>query len=154
MLPGDRLICAFIENQTIGTQFQKWPLHLTIVPWFRLSDSSERLAKGLEKALTTVGTFEVTAEGESFFGPRKKRPVRLLQISGPLMQTEAKVRSYLHQKCAWLVDETTKKRYAFRPHVTMQGEKSLPPGYTFQIQRLYMVEQRGDYKEVAAVINL
>jgi 2'-5' RNA ligase len=112
------------------------------------------LAKGLEKALATIGTFEVSADGEALFGPRKTRPVRLLQVSDPLVQTEAKVRRYLHQKRAWLVDETTKKRYAFRPHVTTQEVERLPEGRRVHIDRLYIVEQKGSYKKIVSVINL
>jgi hypothetical protein len=34
MLPGDRLICGFIDEHQAGEQFQTWLLHITIVPCF------------------------------------------------------------------------------------------------------------------------
>lgn len=154
MLPGDRLVCAFIEEQRAGTQFKAWLLHVTIVPWFRLPDSSEVIVEGLEQALKTITPFEVVADGEAMFGPRKNRPVRLLKQPTPLSDIEAKVRTYLHKKRAWLVDETTKIRQDFRPHVTMQKDNGLQAGEKFMINRLYIVEQKGEYKEIVAEVKL
>lgn len=154
MLPGDRLVCAFVEPQTVGAQFKTWLLHVTIVTWFRLDDGSAAIARGLEKALQTIVPFEVIAGGEALFGPKKSRLVRLLQASEPLAQTEAKVRSYLHKKRAFLLDEMTQKHYSFRPHVTEQGEERLRGGDTFRVDQLYIVQQKGDYKEVVSKIAL
>jgi len=35
MVPGDKLICLFIDDYSIGDKFSEWPLHITIIPWFR-----------------------------------------------------------------------------------------------------------------------
>lgn len=148
MLPGDRLICAFVEKQPVGLQFKQWPLHVTIVPWFRLDEPSEVIAQGLERALAAIRPFELVAEGTAQFGPRGGRPVSLLRSSTEIVQIEEKVRTYFHKKRAWLVDETTKKRYSFRPHVTVQGDVRLQDGDTFSCDRLYIVQQKGDYKEI------
>jgi hypothetical protein len=88
------------------------------------------------------------------FGPRRNRPATLIEPSESLASVERHVRSYLHQKRAWLVDETTKKPYDFRPHVTYQGENKLEAGASIEIGRLFTIEQKGDYKEVVAEIKL
>jgi hypothetical protein len=87
-------------------------------------------------------------------GPRKNRPAMMIAQPTRLTGIEQKVRSYLHKKRAWLVDETTKRKYNFRPHVTTQGEHALQPGDKFYINRLYIVEQKGDYKEIMSEIHL
>lgn len=153
MLPGDRLVCAFLEPRVVGTQFKTWFLHVTIVPWFRLDDVSETVARGLEKALKTVVPFELVGDGSAKFGPHKNRPVRLLGQSTPLMLIERQVRNYLHKKRAWIVDETTKVRRQFRPHVTNQGENGMAEGDTFRCDRLYIVEQKGDCKEIVSEVR-
>jgi 2'-5' RNA ligase len=153
MLPGDRLICAFVERQEVGTQFRHWFLHVTIVPWFRLDDSSAVITSGLTEALQQITQFEAVADSEARFGPRKRR-VSLLRQPTPLSGIEGKVRTYLHKKRAWLVDATTKRHYGFRPHVTMQGEQELALGEAFWCDRLYIVEQKGDYKEIVSAIKL
>jgi len=154
MLPGDRLVCAFVENQPVGTQFKTWLLHVTIVPWFRLDEAADVLAQGLERAMYDTPPFTVTTDGEAQFGPRKNRPVRLLLPTEQLEQIEAKTRNYLHKKRAFLIDETTKKPYSFRPHVTAQSGFLLPENASFLVDRLYIVEQKGDYKEIVSEIKL
>jgi 2'-5' RNA ligase len=149
MLPGDRLACLFVEARRVGERFERWPLHVTIVAWFRLDAPSEQLGLGLQRALQTVEPFAVRADGEARFGPRK-RSVRLLEASQPLLDVERKTRRYLHKKRALLIDETTKRRYDFRPHVTAQGEQALGAEVILRFERLYIVEQKGDYKEIVS----
>lgn len=154
MLPGDRLVCTFVENQAVGTQFKTWLLHVTIVPWFRLDESADVIASGLERAMYGIEPFDVATDGEAMFGPRKNRPVRLLLPTEQLDTIESKARSYLHKKRAFLIDETTKKPYSFRPHVTVQNGFLLPEAASFRIDRLYIVQQKGDYKEIVSEIQL
>jgi len=154
MLPGDRLVCAFVEPQAVGAQLTSWPLHVTIVPWFRLADSSEVIVKGLTEALKTTPSFDAVVGGEAMFGLRKNRVVRVIEQPTLFMQIEAKVRAYLHKKRALLIDETTKHHPEFRPHVTNQGAIGLRSGDVFSCDRLYVVEQRSDYKEIISEVGL
>ena len=154
MLPGDRLVCAFVEQQQVRAQFKTWLLHITLVPWFRLDLSTVQITQGLERALKKVETMKVVTADEAQFGPRKNRTVRLLQSSEQLERIEVKVRNYLHKKRAFLLDETTKKPYSFRPHVTAQNGFLLPENVRFMIDRLYIVEQKGDYKEIVSEVLL
>lgn len=153
MQPGDRLICCLVESLAVGDRFKEWPLHITIVPWFRLDDDSEHLAKGMSKTLTELVAFSVTATETVMFGPKHNRPAILVEPVEILANAHNHIRSYLHQKRAWLVDETTKKRYDFRPHVTFQGEEKLTTGDEVRVSELFMVEQCGDYKEIVSEIS-
>jgi 2'-5' RNA ligase len=154
MLPGDRLVCGFVEPQQVGERFQSWLLHVTIVPWFRLSDDSLTLAAGLERALQNIEPFEASiSEVQANFGARKREAGVIAQPT-PFSDIEQKVRTYFHKKRAWLVDETTKRRYEFRPHVTLQPGASLKIGDSFRCDRLYIVEQKGDYKEIVSEVHL
>jgi 2'-5' RNA ligase len=148
MLPGDRLVCAFVEPQEVGGQFTDWLLHVTIVPWFRLDEPSKQIATGLEKALTSIEYFEAEAAEIVKFGPKKNRPARLLQLPTPFTEVEQKIRNYFHKKRAWLVDETTKKPKEFRPHVTLQKTGELAQAQTFKVHKLYIIEQKGDYRQL------
>lgn len=154
MQPGDRLICAFVEGMHIQETFQIWPLHVTILPWFRLADRSDDIAHGLETALHTMHSFEAVMDEQTVIGPRQSRPATLIQLPTPFSEIEHRVRNYFHKKRAWLVDETTKVRREFRPHVTVQGSKDMHTGDTFICDRVYIVEQKGDYKEIVREILL
>ncbi len=153
MVPGDRLVCAFVQPMAVGERFAQWPLHVTIVAWFRLVDSSELITGGLTNALAATRPFEVQADGDTKMGPRRNRNVRLIGEPTPFSDIERKVRAYFHKKRAWLVDETTKRKYAYRPHVTDQGEMKLGQGETFWCDRLYIIEQKGDYKEIMSEVR-
>lgn len=153
MLPGDRLICAFLKPQVTGVQFEDWPLHVTVVPWFRLEISSEDLAAGLRPALAGLKSFRVQAAATEPFGNRHKL-ANLTCDPTPFIEIEKRVRALLKKQAAWLVDETTKRHRQYRPHITHQKSGRLKPGDTFSCDSLYIVEQNGGYKEVIGKVEL
>ena len=154
MVPGDRLICAFVRPLELGDTFPQWPLHVTIVPWFRLQDHTDHIVQGLTEALYQIAPFTATADAPVMMGPRRNRPATLLAKPTPFQVIEQRVRTYFHKKRAWLVDETTKIRRPYRPHVTFQGNERLQSGETFACDRLYVIEQFGEKKAVVGEIIL
>jgi hypothetical protein len=153
MLPGDRLVCAFLQPKAVGAQFKTWFLHVTIVPWFRLGDSTEQIAQGLSKSVVKIQPFSAPVGEEVRMGPKRNRPAHLLEDSS-FKQIEKQVRNYLHKKRAWIVDETTKVKWPYRPHVTFQGAYHLEADDEVYCDRLFIVEQKGEFKEVVAEIGL
>ena len=154
MLPGDRLICAFVEPHEVHEQFKTWYLHVTVMPWFRVADATEALVPGLERALTKVAPFTAILQTTAWFGPQKNREAFIVQLPSPFTDIESKVRTFFHKKRAWLVDETTTRRHAFRPHVTVQPDSRMTIHDSFTCDRLYIVEQKGTYKEVVGMVRL
>ncbi|HEX5744485.1 MAG TPA: 2'-5' RNA ligase family protein [Candidatus Saccharimonadales bacterium] len=154
MQPGDRLICTLVEPLGVGHRFKEWPLHVTVLPWFRLEDPSYRVAAGLARAFSGIGPFSAKAGKDVRLGPKKNRPARVLEPAGSFPELEARTRSYLHKKRAWLVDETTRTRREYLPHVTYQRGDVLGADRTIYCDRLYVIEQKGDYKEIVAEIPL
>lgn len=149
MRPGDRLICTFTEPQPAGFRFKKWPLHVTIVPWFRLSLPPAELARNYKRHLVGSQPFEVTVGGPAEFGYKKRKQVNLV-VAPELRRLEGQTRRFLHAHKAWVVDEADKTRRGFRPHITVQDGGRAREGDTFRCDRLYVVAQHGDYKEVEA----
>lgn len=153
MQPGDRLICALVVPRPPGYRFKDWPLHVTIVPWFRVGMSSEELAEDLRKQLVGSKPFVVAVGAEARFGYKERKQVNL--VAAPLlMRLEGQTRRFLHAQEAWVVDEADQTRRGFRPHVTVQKNDRLQTGDTFQCDRLYVVAQHGGYKELEAEIIL
>lgn len=153
MLPGDRLVCAFVEPLTLGYEFRQWLLHVTIVPWFRLGSSSEHICEGLSKSLQPIVPFVFTTGRKVRFGPRQNRPALLVEEPGPFVEIEHRVRNYFHAKHAWLVDETTNRPRRFKPHLTIQTGSTATSGDAFICDRLYIVEQHGIYKTIVAEVH-
>lgn len=152
MRPGDRLVCAFIDLQAPGDQFKQWPLHVTVVPWFRVDVGSGDLADQLRETLCYLKAFQVVMGDEGSMG--RDKTVNMVSRPTPFIEIEEAVRSSLKGYSAWLVDETTKRRRDYQPHVTAQPGQRLYRGDTFMCQALYIVEQKGEHKEVVATIEL
>jgi len=153
MLPGDRLVVAFVEQQPTGAIFTDWPLHIIIVPWFRLDISSTQLAEQLQKNYIGSNSFRVTVLDEVQLGYEKTKAVNLV-ASLELMKLEGQTRRLLHSHKAWVVDEADKTRRGFRPHVTVLSTGRLHEGDSFNCDRLYIVSQHGDFKQIDSVVIL
>lgn len=154
MLPGDRLVCAFVEPVEVNEGFKDWPLHVTIVPWFRLEESSAVLADDFKTVLAGIGAFDARVADSAAFGHRGRKLASLLQDPAPFIQIEKLVRAALRQKHAWLVDETTKRQRQYRPHVTFQNSGHLNNGDSFHCGSLYIVEQLGVQKQTVNRVQL
>jgi 2'-5' RNA ligase len=152
MKPGDRLVCAFVEKFDPGYEFKEWPLHVTIVPWFRIEATSRELTRQFEQVITPMASFEIVIDGTARFGRNKL--VNLVLEPSPLTEVEKRVRGVLKERQAWLVDETTKRHHAFRPHVTTQKSARLNESDHFRCDRLYIVEQKGDHKLINTLVML
>ncbi len=153
MQKGDRLLCAFIKPQDQGYTFSDWPLHVTLIPWFRLDLSSNTLATELRDGFIGSKTFQVNVQGEANFGYKKRKQVNLA-LSPDLMKLEGQSRRMLHRHHAWVVDEADHTRRGYHPHVTVQKNSRLQEGDIFKCDKLYIVEQRVEYKEVVAIVEL
>lgn len=153
MLPGDRLICAFAKPQA-EAKFKAWPLHVTIVPWFRLAAPSLELAAEIEAVLAGTAAFEVIMAEETKLGHKKGKIGNWIAEPTQFMDIESRLRAVLKSHNAWLVDETTRQQRPFRAHVTAQAAERLQAGDRWHCDRLYIVEQTGDYKEIMAEIPL
>jgi 2'-5' RNA ligase len=152
MQPGDRLVCAFVRPNAVGHSFKRWPLHVTIVPWFRADTPTDELAAEMQQALQDIPPFEVVMDGKATFGHNKT--VRLVQQPTPFNAVESRVRAVLKRHKAWIADETTKRRRPFQPHVTDQADARLSAGDRFQCDELSIIEQKGSHKVVAATVGL
>lgn len=150
---GDRLVCVLPTVLPVGSSFSIWPLHVTIVPWFRSPQSAVSLLSGLGKALVATKSFEVQM-GESGvkFGHQKGKLATLVQLPTQLISVERLVRNFLHDQQAWVVDESTKQQFVYRPHVTNQGLQTMQFGESFNADRIYIIEQMGSYKRAAGEI--
>lgn len=149
MRPGDRLICAFVEPQETGSQFKEWPLHATVMPWFRTPLKSQALVERLEEALTDEQPFPAGVGAQKSFAVVK---VNLL----PPGQWQS-----LHDKVLGVINENARNtaplRFVgknYKPHVTIQKSARLHEGDSFRVDRLHLVVQQGKYKEVESEIRL
>jgi 2'-5' RNA ligase len=134
--------------------FVQWPLHVTVVPWFRCGMATGELCRGLAQVLEGIDAFDVTMAETANFGRGGRKPVRLVSQPTVLMDIERKVRSYLRDQGAWLADESTRARRSYRPHVTDQADEQLYEGDSFRCDRVSIIEQKGGLKTVMSEVRL
>jgi 2'-5' RNA ligase len=145
-------MCAFVKKQSVGATFKDWPLHLSIVPWFRLKISSLELANELHEHYVGSQPFQVNVLQEAQFGYKKKKTVNIVDTP-ELRRLEGQTRRLLHTHKAWIVDEADKTRN-FHPHVTTQKTKRAHEGDSFKCDCLYIVSQHGDFKQIDCEVIL
>lgn len=143
-----------LDNRHVSDTFTEWPLHITVIPWFRVQVSNDELGREFSRALSPMQPFLMTVDGEADFGHLGRKKVHLIATPTPLENIEANAREILHAHDAWLVDETTKRRQDFRPHVTVQPSGQIHTGDTLTCDSLYIIEQKGGYKEIVSRIEL
>lgn len=155
MHSGDRLVCAFTKQREVGQLFKDWPLHVTIVPWFRLGVETDHLVQDLHLVWRDEAAFDVhMGEEDTHFDHQKNRMATTVALPSPFVGLEQQLRDYLHNHDAWIADELAGRRYSYRPHVTVQREGRLGSGDRFRCDQLYVVEQRGGEKAVVGTIAL
>lgn len=154
MLKGDKLICLFVQDYSLGDKFTHWPLHITILPWFRNDLSTDRIIEEICKELQSYASFSLNISQEAYFGSKKDKLVNLIKPDKTLSSIEKTIRSYLKAKRSWIVDETTKRKIQYSPHVTVQSSERLIAGDKIKINKIYLIEQKEENKEVVGIINI
>jgi 2'-5' RNA ligase len=154
MVPGDRLVVILLQPLPAGATFKSWPLHITIVPWFRTELPTEDVAAQLEDVLRAITPFEAVVGTTAQFGRGGRKTVELIDTPSPLLALERLTRRYLKRQQSWIVDETTRMKRPYSPHVTRQGEIRAQVGETIYVTQPSIIEQHGDHKEVVGLVDL
>lgn len=148
---GDRLLCAFVAPIALNAEFKEWPLHVTVMPWFRTPASSAQLAQLLTLNFEAVQPFEAEVGSLANFGAKNELPVNLIEQPTPFAVLEQMASLALVSSGVQLV---SRRFRPYRPHVTVQKHAHAAPGDTFQVDKLHIIEQRDGYKNVVGEVLL
>ena len=154
MQAGDRLAAILLHPLTTGARFQDWPLHITLVPWFRPANGTAELTVLLEAALGGIRPFEITVGKDAFFGYHGRKLVSLIQMDDSLALIERTIRRIIKDRGGWIADEKTRRKRTFYPHVTVQGMQRVHQEDHIFIDRFTMIEQEGSGKNVVGEVML
>lgn len=140
---NEHLVVVMLEPVPAGREFEIWPMHITIVPWFPCEDS-QRLDFVLAQIAQKHKTFEVKAGKITEWGGHEKFKVmkidsdwRLLSLHWDVFRSLEKNGFPIHQK-----DYLGEK---YRPHVTLRNsladENRYKQGDVIKIDRFTLVRQ-------------
>jgi len=136
---NERLIIIPVGPYKIGAEFEEWPLHITIVPWFPC-DNEKQLDILLLEIASRHKSFEVSAGKITFFGKKKELPVNLINAPGNLYRLHWDVFHSL-EKNGFSVHQKDYLGPNYKPHVSSQGYKSVKAGDKISVNRFSLVAQ-------------
>lgn len=146
-----QILVLGVEPFEEGERFNKWPPHVTLVPWFS-GASEERLQKGLKELTARTRPIAARIGEVAWFGSNKNVPVRIIEPNNHLQQLHLGALSRVHI-ARGNIEDISHISYRFRPHVTEYRGLELAEGYIFD-QVALIDNAGGDNKRVAEVFAL
>lgn len=136
---NEHLVVIMLEPVSFNVEFEVWPQHITVVPWFHAEDD-ERLDKVLSSVATRHKKFEVTAGRSEKWGDKEKFEVVIIEdyrddlavLHEDVVYTLEQNGFFVHQK-DFLGDK-------YRPHVTLRNELQKDQGRPWKGQ-VYKVKE-------------
>jgi 2'-5' RNA ligase len=132
------LIVYLLEQLPKGLDFGRWPLHITIVPWFEIEDPA-KAAEILKQVCQTHKPFWATVGPTALFGSKNNLPVHTISNPNSLVS--------LHKELTYLLeaanakfpnDKNLGKNYI--PHITKKSFGKVQQGYRIDIDKIHLVE--------------
>lgn len=156
---GDRVIVSLLQPLARGEQFGKWPLHLTLMPWFRSNLGGFELQKVIATSLEGLEPFSATMGGMAHFGFNDQVPVRVVETPNGFEAIHARLLATFQAHPEIHVLDTEHVGPQFRAHVTVHGYEPLREGdliacNDLQIVKLAAIHPGGSTKEVEGEIDL
>jgi len=119
-------IVHFIDISKVPREFAytDWPLHVTLLANFTISQSLEKLIEKLELYAQETAPFEIMSDGESLFGPHQNVAVSLIRPSESIRKVHTDLMA-ITKALGAEYDEPKFMGEGFRPHATKQADSRL-----------------------------
>jgi len=132
-----------LDKPKLGEVFTKWPLHITVLPWFECQDIAIYVGM-LEKTARKIRPFYVTVGREADFGPDGGVPVKLVNKTYPLTELHATVCRLLMYGKGHAGSREERITRPWRPHITVRGDRHISTGTKVLVDSLDIVEDIKD----------
>jgi len=139
MYDHPNILVAFTENHSLGHAFERWPHHITVLPWFKADKTA---LAGLESIAKQYLPLDVEIGKTARFGTHSDILVRLVESEA----LEQMHRDMLSKRGGLLGLANSRFVGAeYRSHVTLQGADD-PAAGPFVITKLSLVKLTGPGK--------
>lgn len=120
------VIVHFIDKSQVPSEFpsSEWPLHVTLLANFTLGKSIEQLDSELKNFASQENPYEIMADGEALFGPKKNVAVSLIQPNQNIQKMHVALKKVISSLGA-VFDEPAFTGEGYRPHATIQVNSRL-----------------------------
>lgn len=136
------VIVTFLEAVDDGFEFnpQNYPLHVTIIPSFRLNSFAPELENEIATLCSKILAIKTEAEGDEYFGPSKEVHVSTIRMRDDLMKLHTDLKNILAAHHAEF-DEPHYMAENYRAHATVQEKKRLNVGDPVIIDRVSVIDK-------------
>lgn len=132
-------------------QLPDWPLHVTLMPAFRVEEATGDVVQTIVGTLRQVGSLEVTGAAVEQFGPSADIEVTVVEVSGRLIDVHRRLLTRLSHLRGLEPDLPAYSGDGYRPHVTACSAGSLPVGATMRLAWAAVVDMEGGPVVIGAV---
>jgi 2'-5' RNA ligase len=144
-----------LEELEVGSVFTKWPLHITIVPWFFYESNVEELIKQMQNKLKDFTTFKVKVLERAMFGPAGDVPVKLIEKNENLTELHASLYHLLLSVKA-SPEREEYNTVSYTPHITVRGDRNIDSGAAVMVNSVDILQDLKDghmSRKIIARIN-
>ncbi len=136
----EKLIIASLEPIKVGQTFDSLPLHVTLMPWFEISDHNTKTLYGYLGTIARKQDFlELIGEDEAMFGPDENVPVRRLADANiRQMHRDIELAVRWSEGVACNSDYIREK---YQPHVSHTNGRSFERGRTVKLSAMQVVDR-------------
>lgn len=134
------IIAVLLQPIRQGISFTKWPLHITVVPWFYAD--KDMIIAALQRVGLITPAFTAQVGPEDWFGQRRTVPVN--RVFSPELQS---VHSLLIGELVNLTDDLdlfSDYRYMindnYSPHITQRSQRIFNEGNTINVNKLSLLK--------------
>lgn len=137
------VIAHFIEPVEPKFNFscKEWPLHVTLLPNFVISDSLEALISNLEGFSLTIAPFGIQVGEDANFGPSGEVLVSLINPNADILLLHSKL---LDITKSYTFDTPQYIGEGYKPHATKQVNSQLISGEKYLIDNMTLVDMFPD----------
>jgi hypothetical protein len=129
------MLAILLEQKGTDEEFGRWPLHITLVPWFQLQKPLGELQEALTSELSTRQSFNVTV------GPKKQWGVHTVHL------IDSTALHSLHNNLLGVVKDhaklTAPLRFTgklYQPHITQKSYARVERGFKVSVKQVYLIE--------------
>lgn len=140
---NEHLVVVMLEPLPPGEEFEIWPMHITLVPWFpcdnrkKLDEVLAGVAGRHARLTVTIGKAEMWGDKDKFKVLKVDDKGGLYRLHWDVFQSLEKNNFPIHQK-----DYLGEK---YTPHITLRNQLSdegrFKPGQLIRIEQFNLIEQ-------------
>lgn len=150
MITDRYIIAHLLDDEVIaGGRFSKWPLHVTILPWFldHPDETMQKLAVAVEDMRACRVSVGARILGPiAMYGDDEDVPVRPINNSTAVGVTHGILLTSFHSG----LEDRTYVGGGYNPHLTIRDNNDPGEGFEFLLGSLSLIRHDGDAKTIVA----